>query len=72
MELEDALEYKPLFGKKHPGKTLHDIAMADPLYIDWFAGLKDIRSTRMREAVRLVAEEFADDIERALAEREDE
>lgn len=54
--------------KKHKGRTLQQIGDDDPLYLDWLAGLDDLRG-ELGEAVPMVARSYARDIEEAMDRR---
>jgi hypothetical protein len=54
------------FGK-HYGKTLRDVLQDDPAYLDWLNGT-EIRSPRLRDAVREMNLKYAAEIERAIGD----
>ena len=56
---------------KHRGRTLDQIAMDDPMYLDWMAGLDDLRGS-LAEAVPIVAKAYATEIESAMEDRDGE
>lgn len=71
MTLDEAKMVEMPFGKQHKGEPLGNIAETDPTYIDWLMGIRDtLRSHRLKEALELVAEEYAGDIAEALIQKE--
>jgi hypothetical protein len=54
------------FGK-HKGKTLGDILAEEPSYLDFLAGLDDLRSP-LHEAVIEMNEKYAAEIEKSLGD----
>jgi len=66
MIIADALAFEMPFGK-HKGSTLRHIAETECLYLDWLLGI-DLHG-ELHEAVRLVADEYADEIDVKLMER---
>lgn len=71
MTLEEALDMQQPFGT-HQGKTLAWIADHEPSYIDWLMSIVDtIRSARLKEALPLVADAYAEEIEAAVRDNDD-
>lgn len=69
MTTEQALATKMPFGK-YKGQTLKQIGEDDPSYLDWLAGLDNLRPP-LSEAVSLAVDEFVDDICRAVDDGND-
>lgn len=49
----------------HQGKTLSQILQDDAKYFDWLNSI-NIQSNKLREAVAVICEKYAPEIERAL------
>ena len=59
-----------LFGA-HKGRTMEWIAENEPTYIDWLVSVSDtIKSPRLKEALGLVAEAYAEQIKAAVEEKQ--
>lgn len=54
------------FGK-YRGQTLGDILAGDPKYLDWLAGLDNLRAP-LRAAVDDMVEKYGAEIDRAMVE----
>lgn len=70
MSLDEAMQQTMLFGK-YKGRPLGEIATNDPSYLGWFSSTVDgIRSARFKEAIGLVAEAFAAEIQAAAKDKD--
>lgn len=67
-EINEALDHVMRFGK-HKGRVLGEIVSSDILYLDWLRGLDNLREP-LDTYVRVICEEYASEIETAMAEGE--
>ena len=60
--------YVLLFGK-YAGKTLGEVVDEDVAYLDWLAGLTDLRDP-LKGHVLLLCREYVEEIKSAISDRE--